>query len=70
MIKFFKTRINWKTFMFEMFLISIFFCCVYFSGKNHFPHAFWTVPIGTIAIGIFVLCHVYLNAKIHDNNKF
>jgi hypothetical protein len=69
MKEFLKTRINWKNFTYEMFIVLAFLALSYWAGNNKFPHNFWFVPVGTIGIGIAVLFHVYLNDKIKKEKE-
>ena len=64
MKEFLKTRIKWKVFAYEMFIVFAFLTLSYFAGNNKFPHNIWIAPVGTVVIGLAVLFHVYLNEKI------
>lgn len=66
MIEFLKKRVNWKTFMWEMLMIAIFFVLSYWSGNNKFPHNFWFVPVSIILVGVMVLLNAYLNEKVKN----
>jgi hypothetical protein len=69
MKEFLRTRIKWKVFAEEIFIVFAFLFLSYFAGNNKFPHNFWIIPVGTIAIGLAVLFHVYLNDKIKKEKE-
>lgn len=64
MKEFLRTRINWKNFTYEIFIVLAFLALSYWAGNNKFPHNFWFVPVGTVVVGLAVLFHVYLTDKI------
>ncbi len=64
MKEFLKTQINWKTFIYEMFGIFVFFLLSYWAGNNKFPHNFWIVFVGTIGVGIAIIYNTYMRDKI------
>ena len=69
MKEFLKTQINWKRFIHEMLVILAFLLLSYWVGNNKFPHSFWTVPVGTIGIGIAVLGNAYSTYKIKKEKE-